>query len=85
MSNDAKLGLVIGIGLVILIAIVFHRRDPAVGAAGVEAKVTVQAPSIGSPSLPTPAESVAATASPRALVPAEPEALPPLAPFQPRR
>jgi hypothetical protein len=31
MSNDAKLGLVIGIGLVILIAAVFFRRDPATG------------------------------------------------------
>ncbi len=29
MTNDAKLGLVVGIGLVILIAIVFFRKDPA--------------------------------------------------------
>jgi hypothetical protein len=27
MTNDAKLGLVLGIGLVILIAIVFFRKD----------------------------------------------------------
>jgi hypothetical protein len=27
MTNDAKLGLVVGIGLVILIAIVFFRKD----------------------------------------------------------
>jgi hypothetical protein len=29
MTNDAKLGLVVGIGVVILIAIVFYRKDPA--------------------------------------------------------
>jgi nucleoid-associated protein YgaU len=29
MPNDAKLGLVIGIGLVIIIAVVFFRKDPA--------------------------------------------------------
>jgi hypothetical protein len=27
MTNDAKLGLVVGIGVVILIAIVFFRKD----------------------------------------------------------
>ena len=27
MTNDAKLGLVIGLGVVILIAIVFYRKD----------------------------------------------------------
>jgi hypothetical protein len=34
MTNDAKLGLVVGIGLVILIAIVFFRKDPATARAG---------------------------------------------------
>jgi hypothetical protein len=28
MSKDAKLGLVLGIGLVIIIAVVFFRKDP---------------------------------------------------------
>jgi hypothetical protein len=32
MTNDAKLGLVLGIGVVILIAIVFFRRDPVLAA-----------------------------------------------------
>ncbi len=29
MSSDAKLGLVIGVGLVLTIAVVFFRKDPA--------------------------------------------------------
>jgi hypothetical protein len=29
MTNDAKLGLLIGIGLVILIAFFYYRKDPA--------------------------------------------------------
>jgi hypothetical protein len=29
MSNDAKLGLVVGMGLVLTIGLVFHRRDPS--------------------------------------------------------
>jgi len=29
MSNDAKLGLVVGLGLVLTIGLVFHRRDPS--------------------------------------------------------
>lgn len=30
MPNDAKLGLVLGIGLVIAIGVVFYRKDPSV-------------------------------------------------------
>jgi hypothetical protein len=29
MSNDAKLGLVLGVAIVLLIALVFFRNDPA--------------------------------------------------------
>jgi hypothetical protein len=29
MPNDAKLGLVVGVGLVVVIAVVFCRREPA--------------------------------------------------------
>ena len=31
MPNDAKLGLIIGVGLVIAVAVVFFRKDPASG------------------------------------------------------
>ena len=33
MPNDAKLGLVLGIGLVVIIGLVFFRADPAVESA----------------------------------------------------
>jgi nucleoid-associated protein YgaU len=36
MTKDAKLGLVIGIGLVIVIAVVFFRKDPATVKAATE-------------------------------------------------
>ncbi len=54
MTNDAKLGLVVGIGLVILIAIVFFRKDPALARA---------APAVAAP----PAEVGAVTSSPTRL------------------
>jgi nucleoid-associated protein YgaU len=39
MQNDAKLGLVVGVGLVIVIAVVFFRREPAQADAGQAAAV----------------------------------------------
>jgi hypothetical protein len=47
MPNDAKLGLVLGIGLVIVLGVVFFRRElsPEVSATGTPAAVTpVRAP-----------------------------------------
>ena len=58
MTNDAKLGLVVGIGLVILIAIVFFRKDPAQAhaapAPGQAASVAAVSPS-GEPLAVSPA------------------------------
>jgi hypothetical protein len=34
MPNDAKLGLVVGVGLVLLIAVVFFRKDPVAATGG---------------------------------------------------
>jgi nucleoid-associated protein YgaU len=34
MPNDAKLGLVLGVGLVVVIAVIFFRKEPADAAAG---------------------------------------------------
>jgi len=35
MPNDAKLGMVVGLGLVIVVAVVFFRKDPSADAASV--------------------------------------------------
>jgi hypothetical protein len=50
MSNDAKLGLVVGIALVILIALVFFRKDAA-GPAAQEANAPAQAQSSRAPAM----------------------------------
>ena len=42
MSRDAKLGLVIGIAVVIVIAVVFFRREPAAVKAGTETAAAVK-------------------------------------------
>ena len=34
MPNDAKLGLVVGVALVLLIAVLFFRKDPVATAGG---------------------------------------------------
>jgi nucleoid-associated protein YgaU len=60
MPNDAKLGLVVGVGLVIVIAVVFFRREPAAADTGQEAAAAVT---------PTPAD---ARPAPRNQVPAPP-------------
>jgi len=99
MSNDSKLGLVIGIGLVVLIAIVYFRRDPvpAGTAAAARAPAPIQSASTGgSPSAPgissaplgfTPLTPVASNPplSPRVQMPAEPETISPVAPPPPSR
>jgi hypothetical protein len=41
MSKDAKLGLVLGIALVIIIAVVFFRKDPAQAKAASESTAAV--------------------------------------------
>ncbi len=40
MPNDAKLGMIIGVGLVIAIAVVFFRKEGAAAPAGAEAATT---------------------------------------------
>ncbi len=46
MPNDAKLGMIVGVGVVIAIAVVFFRRDPGTGfpRPGEAAAATVAAP-----------------------------------------
>jgi nucleoid-associated protein YgaU len=39
MPNDAKLGMIVGVGLVIAIAVVFFRKDGPVSQPGLEASV----------------------------------------------
>ena len=34
MPNDAKLGLVVGVGLVIAVAVLFFRKEPQTGSRG---------------------------------------------------
>jgi nucleoid-associated protein YgaU len=48
MPNDAKLGLVCGVGLVIVVAVVFFRKDGSNGAAPADPAA------IGKPSVPAP-------------------------------
>jgi nucleoid-associated protein YgaU len=50
MSKDAKLGLVLGIGLIIVIAVVFFRKDPAQATAASETAAAVKPKnSLGTP------------------------------------
>jgi hypothetical protein len=51
MTNDAKLGLVVGIGLVILIAIIFFRKDPAAARAAPTPATVAAVPAAGEPHL----------------------------------
>ena len=55
MSSDAKLGLLVGLALVLIIAQVFYRREPANGLCGNNAAL-VQSTSASAPSGP-PAQS----------------------------
>lgn len=55
MSSDAKLGLVVGLGLVLTIALVFYRRPPSpsdAAAMSTSARVPTHAPA---PFVPTAA------------------------------
>jgi hypothetical protein len=63
MPNDAKLGLVLGVGLVVAIAVIFCRREPA-NSASPAAPAAVVAPAANTPPL-TPAGNLH-------LVPADP-------------
>jgi hypothetical protein len=54
MSNDSKLGLVLGVALVILIAVVFFRRDSAPTRPGENAAVAVKPGTLPAPRLPRP-------------------------------
>ncbi len=53
MPNDAKLGLVVGLGLVLLIGVVFFRGDLVVSAPAAIPATSVNSPSV-QPELPIP-------------------------------
>jgi hypothetical protein len=83
MTNDAKLGLVVGISVVILIAIVFYRKDPALAHASPDAKAPAQVQSAGIARVPPVTEPLAltsATPEPPVPTPLEPESPGPAAP-----
>jgi hypothetical protein len=61
MPNEAKFGLVIGVGLVILIAVVFFRRETAQAKTADPASAAVKPP--GSLSAPRSARTVSARKS----------------------
>ena len=66
MPNDAKLGLVVGVGLVIAVAVLLFRRDapaPPPPAAESAPAGMVQSPPHGS-ARPAPARPAASTAAP---------------------
>lgn len=54
MPNDAKLGMIVGVGVVIAVAVVFFRKDPSANLplAGEAAAATVAAPPLPEPSGP---------------------------------
>jgi hypothetical protein len=64
MTNDAKLGLVVGISVVILIAIVFYRKDPALAHAAPDAKASAPVQSAGIAAIPPVTEPLALTSAP---------------------
>jgi hypothetical protein len=50
MPNDAKLGLILGVGVVIAISVVFFRKEPGtVGAAAAAVSTPKTAPAASSP------------------------------------
>src|SRR4051812_16145618 len=51
MTNDSKLGLVIGVGLVILIAVLFFRRDLATAKAMPETAVAARPGAVPAPTI----------------------------------
>lgn len=81
MTNDAKLGLVVGIGVVILIAIVFYRKEPALAHALPDANAPAQVQSASIVGVPPAVEPVTPDApAPPASIPEEPESPVPAAP-----
>ncbi len=56
MSNDAKLGLVVGIAVVILIAIVFYRKDATLAHTAPDAKAPAHVQPASIVSIPPAAE-----------------------------
>jgi hypothetical protein len=60
MSNDSKLGLVLGVALVILIAVVFFRRDAAPTRPAESTSVAVKPGTLPAPRLPRPQAPAAA-------------------------
>jgi nucleoid-associated protein YgaU len=51
MPNDAKLGLVVGVGLVIAVGVIFYRKDAPTGEAAAIDKAAPALPSSGAPSV----------------------------------
>jgi hypothetical protein len=83
MTNDAKLGLVVGIGVVILIAIVFFRKDPILAHAAPDPKAPAQVQSasvVALPSVPEPLALTPSAPAPAVHVPSDPEPLVPVTP-----
>lgn len=61
MPNDAKLGLILGVGVVVVVAVVFFRKDPAfVAASGERAAMTSDA-AAPEPTKPVPVQPTART------------------------
>jgi hypothetical protein len=54
MPNDAKLGLVLGIGLVVVIGMVFFRTDPPASGANPPPTTSVNSTQVTSPQEPQP-------------------------------
>jgi hypothetical protein len=54
MSNDSKCGLILGVALVILIAVLFFRRDAAHGKPPEAASVAVKPGTLPAPGLRRP-------------------------------
>jgi hypothetical protein len=73
MPNDAKLGLVVGVSLVIVIAVVFFRKDVATGAGSVSPPINGVQPA--APPM-QPANNRIVVASPTVHEPAKTESAP---------
>jgi hypothetical protein len=81
MTNDAKLGLVVGIAVVILIAIVFYRKDHAQVHALPDATAPAQVQSASIVSVPPAADPVTPAApTPPASISEEPDSPVPASP-----
>jgi hypothetical protein len=74
MSNDAKLGLVVGIGVVILIAILFFRKETGPSSAA-EAKVPAKIQPVTTAVAPPASDSFVLPSSPRPPAARDPEPL----------